>query len=82
MIETLVTGTGLQKDDFDRKEHCMQKQTWYCMMFLFIQIFSYSSAAGVRALIFKKNMKAKEEVNKEFKKLNKVKVSFIDRLEV
>ncbi|XP_030263100.1 nuclear GTPase SLIP-GC-like [Sparus aurata] len=37
-----------------------------------------SSAAGVRALIFKKNMKAKEEVNKEFKKLNKVKKHFGD----
>ena len=56
------------------------QKTLYCTRFLFIQIFSYSSAAGVRALIFKKNMKAKEEVNKEFKKLNKVKVSFIDRL--
>ena len=58
-----------------------KKQTLYCTMFLFIQIFSYSSAAGVHALI-KKNMEAKEEVNKEFKKLNKVKVSFIDRQEV
>ncbi|XP_030263103.1 nuclear GTPase SLIP-GC-like isoform X2 [Sparus aurata] len=37
-----------------------------------------SSAAGVRALILKKNMKAKEEVNKEFKKLNKVKKHFGD----
>ncbi|KAM8723463.1 nuclear GTPase SLIP-GC-like [Acanthopagrus schlegelii] len=36
------------------------------------------SAAGVRALILKKNMKAKEEVNKEFKKLNKVKKHFSD----
>ncbi|XP_036944244.1 nuclear GTPase SLIP-GC isoform X2 [Acanthopagrus latus] len=36
------------------------------------------SAAGVRALIFKKNMEAKEEVNKEFKKLNKVKKHFSD----
>ena len=80
MIETLVKGTRLQKDDFDRKEHCMQKHT--CTMFLFIQIFSYSSAADVHALILKQNMEAKEEVNKEFKKLNKVKVSFIDRLEV
>ncbi|KAM8723462.1 nuclear GTPase SLIP-GC-like [Acanthopagrus schlegelii] len=37
-----------------------------------------SSAAGVRALILKQNMKAKEEVNKEFKKLNKVKKHFGD----
>ncbi|KAM8723461.1 nuclear GTPase SLIP-GC-like [Acanthopagrus schlegelii] len=35
------------------------------------------SAAGVHALV-KKNMEAKEEVNKEFKKLNKVKQHFAD----
>ena len=59
-----------------------KKNTFYCMKFLFIQIFSYSSAAGVRALIFKNNQEAKEEVHKEFQKLKGVKVSFIDRQKV
>ncbi|KAM8723458.1 nuclear GTPase SLIP-GC-like isoform 2-T2 [Acanthopagrus schlegelii] len=36
------------------------------------------SAAGVRALIFKSNMEAKEEVIKEFNKLHKVKKHFSD----
>ncbi|XP_045889129.1 nuclear GTPase SLIP-GC-like [Micropterus dolomieu] len=36
------------------------------------------SAAGVRALIFKKNMQAKKEVSREFSKLNKVKKHFSD----
>ena len=82
MIESSGTETGSQNDNFDfclfLKEH-YAKKIKKCTRFLFIQIVPYSSAAGVRALILKKNMKAKEEVNKEFKKLNKLKVSFIDR---
>jgi len=42
-----------------------------------IQIFSYRSAADVRAQILKENEQAKRKVNAEFNKLKDVKVSNI-----
>ena len=43
-----------------------------------IQIFSYRSAADVRALILKQNEQAKIDVKAEFSKLKDVKVSYIE----
>ncbi|XP_044037089.1 nuclear GTPase SLIP-GC-like isoform X3 [Siniperca chuatsi] len=55
-----------------------QQIHFICTKSDFIEDSDDHSAAGVRALIFKRNMQAKEAVSKEYRKLNKVKKHFSD----
>ncbi|XP_044037104.1 nuclear GTPase SLIP-GC-like isoform X2 [Siniperca chuatsi] len=55
-----------------------QQIHFICTKSDYIADSAFHSAAGVRALIFKRNMQAKEAVSKEYRKLNKVKKHFSD----